>query len=50
VAAKDLGYSTGSFPECEAQANDIITLPAHHFITDDQVDFMIDCISAFYQS
>ena len=48
-AAIHLNYSVGDFPECEMQANDIITLPAHHYILDEQVDYMVDCISDFYK-
>ncbi len=47
-AARDLGYSVGSFPICERQAGEIITLPAHQHITEDQVNYMIACIRDFY--
>jgi dTDP-4-amino-4,6-dideoxygalactose transaminase len=47
-AAANLGHRRGDFPVCEAQANEIITLPAHHFIDDAQIDFMIDTIRCFY--
>ena len=48
VAAADLGYSTGSFPVCERQAGEILTLPAHQHIEVDQVDYTIECIKDFY--
>jgi dTDP-4-amino-4,6-dideoxygalactose transaminase len=48
-AALSLGYSRGDFPECEIQADEIITLPAHHYISEQQINYMVDCISDFYQ-
>jgi len=48
-AARDLGYKRGDFPVAEAQAADIVTLPGHQFLTDDEVDFMIDRVRRFYR-
>jgi len=48
-AALDLGYKRGDFPVAEAQAADIVTLPGHQFLTDDEVDFMIDRVRRFYR-
>ena len=47
-AARDLGYQRGSFPVCERQADEIITLPAHQHITDEQIDYIISEIRKFY--
>lgn len=47
-AARDLGYKEGDFPVAEAQAADIITLPGHQFLTDAEVDYMIDRVRRFY--
>jgi aminotransferase EvaB len=47
-AARDLGYQRGSFPVCERQANEIITLPAHQHVSEEQIDFIIEAIRAFY--
>jgi len=47
-AAASLGYQRGDFPVCEAQAGEILTLPAHQFITDEQIDYMIDTLRQFY--
>jgi dTDP-4-amino-4,6-dideoxygalactose transaminase len=47
-AAASLGYRRGDFPVCERQADEIITLPAHQFIDDAQLDFMIGTIRQFY--
>jgi dTDP-4-amino-4,6-dideoxygalactose transaminase len=48
-AARSLGYSRGDFPVAEAQAADIVTLPGHQFLTDAEVDYMIDCVRKFYR-
>ena len=47
-AARDLGYKRGDFPVCERQADEIITLPAHQHITEEQIAFMISIIREFY--
>jgi len=47
-AANALGYKKGSFPVAEEQADKLITLPTHQFVEDDQADFMIEKIKAFY--
>src|SRR5439155_1333456 len=47
-AAKDLGYARGDFPVAEAQAEDIVTLPGHQYLTNSEVDYMIDRVRRFY--
>jgi len=47
-AARDLGYKRGDFPMAEAQADDIVTLPGHQFLSDREVDFMISAVRRFY--
>jgi dTDP-4-amino-4,6-dideoxygalactose transaminase len=47
-AAAALGYKRGDFPKAEEQAERIMTLPAHQFITGDQIQFMLDKICEFY--
>jgi len=47
-AARDLGYRRGDFPVCERQAADIITLPAHQHITEEQIDYTVSTIREFY--
>jgi dTDP-4-amino-4,6-dideoxygalactose transaminase len=47
-AARDLGYKAGDFPECERQAGQILTLPAHQFLSDDEVDLTIAAVRGFY--
>jgi dTDP-4-amino-4,6-dideoxygalactose transaminase len=48
-AALDLGYKRGSFPVAEYQADHLITLPAHQFITFEQIDYMLETIREFYK-
>jgi len=48
-AARDLGYRRGDFPVAERQAEDIVTLPGHQFLTDSEVDYMIDRVRRFYR-
>jgi aminotransferase EvaB len=48
-AARELKYGRGDFPVAEAQASDIVTLPGHQFLTDSEVDYMIDRMRRFYR-
>ena len=48
-AAKDLGYEAGSFPECEQQASEILTIPAHQHVTRQQLDHVLECVHTFYR-
>jgi len=48
-AAAGLGYQRGDFPVCERQANEMITLPAHQYVTADQIDWVIDEIHSFFK-
>ena len=47
-AAQHLGYSRGSFPICEAVCDSVLSLPVHEFITDDQIQCVVDRIKEFY--
>ncbi|MDZ4677704.1 MAG: DegT/DnrJ/EryC1/StrS family aminotransferase [Oligoflexia bacterium] len=47
--ARALGYKEGDFPVAEQEAKEIITLPAHQYITPEQGDFIIERIHAFYK-
>lgn len=38
----------GDFPVCERQADGIVTLPAHQYITDEQIGYIISVIREFY--
>lgn len=47
-AAASLGYRRGDFPVAERQAAELITLPAHQFISTQQLDYMLETIGEFY--
>lgn len=47
-AATGLGYKRGDFPVCERQADEIITIPAHQYVTGAQIDYIINSIYSFY--
>jgi dTDP-4-amino-4,6-dideoxygalactose transaminase len=43
-----MGYKRGDFPVAEYQADHLITLPAHQFITAEQIDYTLETIREFY--
>jgi dTDP-4-amino-4,6-dideoxygalactose transaminase len=47
-AARHLGYGEGDFPSAERDAKTVITLPAHPYLTDDEVEYTIDRVRGFY--
>lgn len=47
-AAAYLGYKEGDFPVAEEDSRTIITLPAHQYLTPDQIDYTIEQIRSFY--
>jgi dTDP-3-amino-2,3,6-trideoxy-4-keto-D-glucose/dTDP-3-amino-3,4,6-trideoxy-alpha-D-glucose/dTDP-2,6-dideoxy-D-kanosamine transaminase len=47
-ASKPFGYKKGDFPVAETQAENLITLPAHPYLTDEEVNFTIEKVQAFY--
>jgi len=49
-AARHLGYGPGSFPVAERQAQEVISLPAHQHLTDDEVCYVIEKVREFTQS
>ena len=48
-AARELGYKRGDFPVCERQAQEIVTLPAHQHVTQEQINYMLSMIREFYR-
>lgn len=48
AAATSLGYPAGSFPNAEAQAAEILSLPVHDGIGARQIDRVCDLIELFY--
>ena len=43
-----LGYPKGAFPIAEAQAERILSLPIHEYLTEDQLDHVVTSIKRFY--
>lgn len=48
-AAKYLGHKPGDFPNTEYQADRILSVPAHNYMTPDDVRYVADLINSFYQ-
>lgn len=48
-AAKGLGYKKGDFPVAEAHGPQVITLPAHPYLTEEEIVYTIAKVKEFYQ-
>jgi len=46
---KFLGYEAGDFPVCEAQSEHIMSLPIHQYLTDEQIDWVVESIRSFFE-
>jgi len=46
----ELGYKKGDFPKCEAQAEKILSLPIHQYLTLDQICYVAGLIGRFYKN
>lgn len=44
----ELGYKKGDFPKCESQAERILSLPIHQYLTDKQIQYTAGLIRSFY--
>jgi len=44
----ELGYKKGDFPVCEAQAERILSLPVHQYLTSGQIYYAANLIRGFY--
>ena len=49
-AAVDLGYGRGDFPVVERQAEQILSLPVHQFLEDDDIHTVADAVNRFYDA
>ena len=47
-AAIYLNYKQGDFPVAEHTCNSVISLPVHEYITNEQIDYVVDKIKEFY--
>jgi aminotransferase EvaB len=48
-AARVYGYEKGSFKVAEQQAGELLTIPIHQFINDDQISYIAQKIKDFYK-
>lgn len=46
---KHLGYEHGDFPVADRQAAMVMTLPVHQYLTQDQLQWVVSAIAAFYE-
>lgn len=44
----ELGYNKGDFPKCESQAEGILSLPIHQYLTKHQIYYTANLIRKFY--
>jgi dTDP-4-amino-4,6-dideoxygalactose transaminase len=49
-AFKYLGYKEGDFPVAEKAAREVLSLPIQQDLTDDEVNYVIDTIHAFFKA
>ena len=47
-AAKQYGYKRGDFSVCETVCDQVISLPVHEFVTNEQIDYTVTKIREFY--
>ena len=47
-AAKQYGYKKGDFPVSETVCDQVISLPVHEFVTNEQIDYTVTKIREFY--
>ena len=47
-AAKNFGYKKGDFPEAEKQCSEVLALPHHQHLTEDQIFYVANKINKFY--
>jgi len=47
-ASRGLGYPRGAFPACEAEAAEIVTLPAHQHLSAAELDYVVEQVRGFY--
>jgi len=48
-ACRGYGYRQGDFPVAEGQAGRIISLPVHHHLSAEQIDYVIESVRRFYR-
>ena len=43
------GYKKGDFPVCERQVDEILSLPIHQYLNEEQIYYVVDRIKKFYR-
>lgn len=46
---RDLGHKKGDFPESEKAAAEVLSIPVYPELTDEQKDYVVETIAAFYK-
>lgn len=49
TVGRHLGYEVGDCPVAERQAEQILTLPQHEYLTEDDLGYMVEQIRSFYR-
>ena len=49
VCFKDLGYRDGDFPESEKAAREVLALPIHSALAEEDIDYVSAQIRGFYE-
>ena len=47
-AAQKLGYKKNDFPVAESQADRVLALPHHQYLSEDQIAYVAETVNAFY--
>lgn len=47
---RHLGYKKGDFPKTERDCSSIITLPSHQYLTNNELEYVVDQIKEFYKN
>jgi perosamine synthetase len=46
---REMGYEEGQFPRAEEWADTLLTLPCHQFLSEPQVDHVVDTVRGYFQ-
>ncbi len=46
---RQMGYKPGDFPVCERQTKQIVSLPVHQHLTEEQIQYVLTTIKNFYK-
>jgi aminotransferase EvaB len=47
---REMGYQRGDFPVCEKQAETIVSLPVHQYLTEEHIQYVVKMVKQFYES